>query len=257
MEDFRRMTNDSIRIGLKFERDVGLTPSMKKLSLLAYSKLKQYGCFSQYRLCAMSKAAGILSSRKKSLRRGFPTKVPYLSRPILVSCYGFRIKAGNLVIHLGSSTFVSIPLNNHTLKVLSDSASKVVSFTLTERSLSLCISKEAQEPESGKVSGAIGIDRNLRNLAVGNDEVVMFYDITKIVASGERTNSIMKSFTRNDARARRVLSSKYGRRRKERVQRILHLVSREVVEKAKAERQVIVFEDLGGIRRLYRKGNGQ
>jgi len=257
MEDFRRMTNDSIRIGLEFERDSGLTPSMKKMSLLAYGKLRQYVGFSQYRLCAMSKAAGILSSRRKSLRRGFPTKVPYLSRPILVSCYGFRIEAGNLVIHLGSSTFESIPLNSHTFKVISDSALKVSSFTLTERSLSLCVSKQVQEPESGKVSGAIGIDRNLRNLTVGNDEVVTFYDITKIVAIGERTRSIIKSFTRNDARARRALSSKYGRRRRERVQRILHLVSREVVEKAKAERQVIVFEDLGGIRRLYRKGNGQ
>jgi putative transposase len=114
-----------------------------------------------------------------------------------------------------------------------------------------------QELEGGEVSGAVGIDRNLRNLAVGNDEVVMFYDITKIVTIGERTKNIVKSFTRNDARVRRSLSSKYGRRRKERVQRILHLLSREVVEKAKAKRQVIVFEDLRGMRRLYRKGNGQ
>ncbi len=251
------MTNDSIRIGLEFERNSGLTPSMKKLSLLAYGKLRQYGGFSQYRLCAMSKAAGILSSRKKSLRRGFPTEVPYVSRPILVSCYGFRIEAGNLVIHLGSNTFESIPLNSHTVKVLSDSAVKVASFTLTERSLSLCMSKEVQELEGGEVSGTMGIDRNLRNLTVGNDEVVTFYDITKIVAIGERTKSIVKSFTRNDARVRRALSAKYGRRRKERVQRILHLLSREVVEKAKAKKQVIVFEDLGGMRRLYRKGNGQ
>ncbi len=192
MEDFRRMTNDSIRIGLEFERETGRTPSMKKLSLLAYGKLKRYGGFSQYRLCAMSKAAGILSARKKSLRRGFPTKVPYLSRPLLVSCYGFRIEAGNLVIHLGSNTFESIPLNTHTLRILSDPALKVVSFTLTGRSFSLCTSKEVQEPEKAEVAGAIGVDRNLRNLTVGNDEVVTFYDITKIVAIGESTRSIVK-----------------------------------------------------------------
>jgi hypothetical protein len=84
MEDFRRMTNDCIRIGLEYgERSGGSTPSMKRLSLLAYDDLRaRCEGFSGYALCAISKAAGILSARRKSMRRGYSTKAPYLSEPV-------------------------------------------------------------------------------------------------------------------------------------------------------------------------------
>ncbi len=48
-----------------------------------------------------------------------------------------------------------------------------------------------------------------------------------------------------------------GRRRRERVGQILHRVSKDVVANAKIRHQVIVFEEMTGIRKLYRKGNGQ
>lgn len=152
MQDFKRMTNDCIRIGLASE-----TTSMKRLSLLSYEKLKRYGGYSSYRLTAISKASGILSSRKKSVNRGFKTKDPYLKKPILVSCYGFKIVSGKLRFPLGNRKFEEIPLNNHTLRVLSDSAITVDSFTLTKGALSLCISKSS--PQLTDVTGAIGLDR--------------------------------------------------------------------------------------------------
>ena len=64
------MVNDCIRIGLKFEEEKRATPSMKKLSLLCYGQLKKYRVYSAYRLTAISKAAGILSARRKSIKRG-------------------------------------------------------------------------------------------------------------------------------------------------------------------------------------------
>src|SRR5271169_4670591 len=102
MESFRQMTNDCIRIGMHFERNnEERTPSMRQLSLLAYGELRQrYGGYSQYALCAISKAAGILSARRKSIRRGFPSRAPYVSRRVLVSCYGFKVIDGCLTIHL-------------------------------------------------------------------------------------------------------------------------------------------------------------
>jgi hypothetical protein len=111
MESFRRMTNDCIRIGIEFEKENGnnRTPSMKKLSLLSYGQLrKRYSCYSRYRLSAISKAAGILSARRKSIRRGFRTRTPYLSKRVLVSCYGFKIENGNLIIRLEAKTSESI-----------------------------------------------------------------------------------------------------------------------------------------------------
>jgi putative transposase len=116
---FRQMTNDCIRTGIDLEDSNNQTPSMKKLSLLSYGQLSErYGGYSQYRLNAISKAAGILSARRKSFRRGLQTKAPYLSRPVLVSCYGFKIEDGNLVIHLNAEKLESIPLNSHTKLLL-------------------------------------------------------------------------------------------------------------------------------------------
>jgi len=87
------MVNDSIHIGIANDAS-----SLRKLSLLSYSQLAHYDSPSYYKLCAISRAVGILASRKKSLKRGFPTRQPYTTRPFLVSCYGFKIKNGAIEI---------------------------------------------------------------------------------------------------------------------------------------------------------------
>ena len=91
LDVFRRMINDSIRIGL-----VNDVSSLRRISLLSYSQLADYDSPSCYRLCAISRAAGILAARKKSIKRGFPTRQPYAFRAQLVSCYGFKAKNGGL-----------------------------------------------------------------------------------------------------------------------------------------------------------------
>jgi hypothetical protein len=68
LELFGRMVNESIRIGLA--NDVS---SLRRLSLLSYNQLACYDSPGCYKLCAISRAAGILAARKKSLRRGLPT----------------------------------------------------------------------------------------------------------------------------------------------------------------------------------------
>src|SRR5213594_2650556 len=82
LEVFRRMVNESIRIGIANDAS-----SLRRLSLVSYSQLAQYDSPICYKLCAISRAAGILASRKKSLKRGFPTRMPYAVRPHLISCY--------------------------------------------------------------------------------------------------------------------------------------------------------------------------
>ena len=70
------MVNDSIRIGLTND-----TSSLRGLSLLAYNQLARYDSPSYYKLCAISRAAGILAARKKSIRRGYASKTPYSVKP--------------------------------------------------------------------------------------------------------------------------------------------------------------------------------
>ncbi len=127
LQTFRLMVNDCIATGL-----ASGTTTMKRLSTLSYGRLKRYGGYSGYRLNAISKAAGILAARKKSIRRGYPTKTPFLSKPLLVSSYGFRVEDGKLRFPLKTGEFQLIPLTPHTLQVLSEADLKIRSFTLSE-----------------------------------------------------------------------------------------------------------------------------
>ncbi len=255
MESFRQMVNDCIRIGLGFEEKNHTTPSMRKLSLLCYHELARYEGCSQYRLTAISKAAGILSSRKKSIKRGFPTKRPYLFRRILVSCYNLKIENGRLMVPSAPHVHEPIPLNSHTFRVLSDPALTVRSFTLTEKSLSLCISKEVKEMEPEELASSVGVDRNLRNFTVGNAEKVTFYNVSSMVEVAQNTRSIIGSFKRNDFRIRRRIASKYGNRLSNRVKQTLNRISKDIVANAKTSKHAIVFEDIKGIRSMFGKGN--
>jgi putative transposase len=106
-------------------------------------------------------------------------------------------------------------------------------------------------------SSTDGIDRNLRNLTVGNHASIVQYDLSKAVDIVENTRSIIGSFKRNDVRVRKKIAGKYGRRRAERIRQLMHHVSKAVVQKARNDKTAIAFEDIRYIRQLYRRGNGQ
>jgi len=130
LEVFRRRVNDSISIGLAKQRI---------LAEKALTTLLQPASPSYYKLCAISRAAGILASRKKSLRRGFPTASPYAVRQQLVSCYGFKTKNGGLEIPVSRGKRLIIRLTEHTINVISQPGVEVHSFTLTQNRLCLSI----------------------------------------------------------------------------------------------------------------------
>src|SRR3989441_3703347 len=249
LELFRRMVNESIRIGIA--NDVS---SLRRLSLLSYNLLAQYDSPSYYKLSAISRAAGILAARKKSLKRGLPTRTPYSVRQQLVSCYGFKTKNGRLEIPIARGKRLSIPLTNHTLNVISQPGVEVRSFTLTLNRLCLSIARNVPTVEC---TSTVGVDRNLRNLTVGNDEGTRQYDLSETVRIAKTTMRIVASFKRDDVRIRTDISSKYGRRRTARTGHILHNATKTIVERAVHRREAIVLEDIRGIRCLYRRGNGQ
>src|SRR2546428_5622446 len=246
---FRRMVNESLQIGIA--NDVS---SLRKLSLLSYNQLAHHDSPSYYKLCAISRAAGILAARKKSIRRGFPTKTPYAVRPMLKSCYGFKIGNGLLEIPVSRGKRFSTPLTKHVLEVISQPGVKVRSFTLTQNRLSLCIARDTPRLEC---TSTIGADRNLRNLTVGNDQETSRYDLSKCVRIANTTVRIVTSFTRDDARIRTTIASKYGQRRTARTGHILHNTTKTIVALAVQRRSAVVLENIEGIRSLYRKGNGQ
>jgi len=250
METFRRMVNDCLRIGLENEAS-----TLKKLSKLCYPALDKYHIISYYKLHAISKAAGILSNRKQSIKRGYPTKTPYMRRASLVSSYGFKVENGVLKVPLGSRQYFHIPLNSYARGVLSDPAMTVHSFTLAACNMvSICYSKEVAEIE---YTTTAGVDRNLANITYGNQDRITIFDVSKAVKIAENTRSVTRSFRRNDVRIRKMITDRYGRRRRNRVNQLLHKVSKAIVQDAKQQKAAIVFEDITFIRKLYQRGNGQ
>src|SRR5881296_430904 len=242
------MVNESIRIGIANDMS-----SLRRLSLLSYNQLAPYDSPSCYKLSAISRAAGILAARKKSLKRGFPTRTPYSVRQQLVSCYSFKTKNGGLEIPISRGKRLSIPMTKHTIDIISQPMVKVRSFTLTRNRLCLSIARDVATVEC---ASTVGVDRNLRNLTVGNESQTHQYDLSETVHIAT-TMRIVASFKRDDARIRRVIASKFGERRTARTGHLLHTATKTVVETAVQLRQAIVLEDILGIRRLYRKGNGQ
>jgi len=137
LENFRQMVNDCVKIGLANDAS-----TLNRLSNLSYSQLSEYDVMSYYKLCAISHAAGILANRKKSLKRVLNPRKPYARLPLLTSCYGFKITGNVLRVPIGERQYFDIPLNGYVRTILSDSSTKVRSFTLTaNNTMTLCYSK--------------------------------------------------------------------------------------------------------------------
>jgi putative transposase len=243
------MTNDCIRIGLQND-----CTTLIRLSMLSYHKLNKYNIISYYKLNAISQASGRLQQRKQSIKRGIKTKPPFVQKPFVVNCYGFKINGCLLSILYKPRQPIHILLNEYTQKILSDPALKVNSFSMSQNSLGFCITKQIQQiiPES-----IIGIDRNLRNITVGNDKQIAFFKINKLLSIKENTIHARAGFKRTDHRMKRKFFQKFRQRTQHRTKKLIHVISKQIVEKAVETKSVIIFENLKGIRRLYRKGNGQ
>lgn len=250
MEIFRLMVNDCIRIGLENNN----CSTLKRLSTLAYGKLEKYSILSGYKLNAISQACGRLSQMKRSIKRGIKTRSPFVRKPYLVNCYGFKINGMLMSIPFKPNQPINVLLNNHTVKILSNKTISVRSFTISRSNISICISKQIDEIKCQKT---IGIDRNLRNITVGNESRITIYNTAKLIQIKENTTHVLSTFKRNDHRILKKISVKFGKRRTHRINQLLHKVSKNIVQNARNSKSIIVFEDLKGIRKLYRRGNGQ
>jgi putative transposase len=246
METFRQMINECIRLGIKHN-----VTSIKSLSLLCYSQLKKYNIVTQYKLCAISKASGLLRNYRKTLKKKPDAKIPYCLKPCLVTCYGLSIKKHTL--HMPQK--LRIRLNPYTLKMLSDPGLKVRSITINASTLSVSFAKETDLVEC---TGMLGIDRNLDNSTmVDTDGNVRTYDMHRANEIKAKCKQRKQHLTRNDVRIRKMVFQKYGELERNRVHWILHNVSKRIVKHAKQNHMVIAMENIKGIRKLYRKGNGQ
>ena len=247
LDEFRCMVNVCIAIGI--EENVS---NLKTLSLRSYHRLSRDN-LSYYRLCAISAATGILRNYRKAKRKNPRTRVPYAKKLMLTTCYGFEITDDLLRLPVKPRKYVYLKLNNHTLRVLS--GLNVRSVTVTPASVSIAYSIGTAEirPE-----GYVGVDRNLDNVTTAStDGTVKTFDLSKATGIKSTYRFVKGRLKRNDTRIRARVFSKYGEKQRNRVQPLLHNVSKRIVEDAKTRQHGIVMERLTGIRRLYRRGNRQ
>ncbi|HKM49676.1 MAG TPA: transposase [Candidatus Bathyarchaeia archaeon] len=252
LEQFRQMLNDCVRIGLSEN-----VTSLKSLSKKAYHQLATYQVMSYYKLCAISKASGILRNYRKAVRKNPKTKEPYARRRQLITCYGFKIRTTDkmLLLPFKPKQPLSVMLNAHVIRILSEPNIQVRSVTLTDERVSICYAKEV-EPIQPR--GLIAIDRNLDNLTLADsDGRIMREDLTRATLVKARYREIRSHMRRNDQRIHQQVSGKYGRKQSEKVKQILHHASKQIVMDAKRREFGLVMEKLTDIRKLYRKGNWQ
>jgi putative transposase len=249
LEDYRKMVNETIRIALT-EKVSSKFALMKR----CYHSLSEFPYHTDYRIVAINIGLGIVHNYRKSLRKNKDIKKPYVTHPFAKTLARYtKIEDCKLKLAILPWQYVYIALSKHTLQSISGYS--VRSVTLTACTMSLAFSKETVVTEP---TGLIGLDRNLDNVTTANlESKTTVYDLSRATEIKRRYREVKRHFRRNDARIKTKIFGKYGKKQRSRVQQIIHQTSKTIVKDAKTSNSGIVMEDLTGIRKMYRKGNGQ
>lgn len=250
MEEFRWMINESIRIG----NEHNLT-STKAFQINLYHYLSDN---TEYLKLYVTRAYLVAKAKLRifrNIQKKKPyAKIPYIRKPhLIIDKQSYQIIGNTLLVGVRPrQPYVGIPLNDYTMRQLSDPSIKIGTITITSGTISISISKET---ESIKPIEFVGIDTNLNNIsAVHSDaQIDVFSDVSKITKIRERYRKVKSHFRRNDIRIRRKIFQKYGIKQQHKTKQILHNISKKLV----TQKKQLILEDLKGIRKLYRKGNGQ
>ena len=248
-EDFRLMCNDAIRIAVA-ERP----KSRFKLIELAYPRLKEYGLHTHYILSACEVAYSVYCNKNRK-------SDPYVRRAFLkLDSQTYQLNHLILRIPVKPRHFIYLALqaSDYHLSFIDDPTLKRGSITLTDRTLNIAFSKEIAEIEP---LGHVGVDINERNVTWSDTSGRVGIEDTSGIAELKERYRVARAKTAKstyrNAKVKRRLLAKYGRREKNRTVQALHRVSKMIVRHAIENHLGMVMEKLKGIRKLYRKGNGQ
>ncbi len=248
-KEFRLMCNDAIRIASKEKPG-----SRFELIRMAYTRLKEFGLHTHYIMSACEVAYSVY--RNKNRRSD-----PYVERAFL-KLDNQTYALNHLILRIPTTprNFIYLTLqgSEYHFSFIDDPSLKRGSVTITGHTVLIAFSKEVVEVEA---RGYVGVDVNERNVTVSDSSGrTIRYDTSEIPELKERYKAIRARIgrrTKEDNRISQRLYSKYGKREKNRTSQALHKISKAIVEQAKEKKFGIVMERLKGIRKLYRKGNGQ
>ncbi len=206
--------------------------------------------YSKYVHGALECATSKLKQHKKARRKKHDSKIPYVWKNMLkLDNQSYKISGCHIRIPIRKRQYCVIKLASYVLEQLENT--KLGSITVTENKLFISYSKEI---EWQKPSDFVAIDRNMNNITTFDTKnKLTMHNMQKATMIKERYGQVKSRFRRNDIRIKKKIFQKYGSREKNRVHQILHSISKRIV----SENKGIILEDIKGIRKLYRKGNGQ
>jgi putative transposase len=249
LESFRRMCNDAIHIALSQK-----PKSRFQLINQSYVRLKEYGLHTHYILSACEVAYSVYRNKSRK-------SCPYVKKPFLkLDNQAYKLDYLLLRIPTAPRNFIHLSLNGSAYHrtFLAEKSLKFGSIMINEKSIVITFSKDVAQFAPW---GRIGIDVNERNATwsdtVGNSEPEDLSRISEIKERYKWIRGKIAQRTQKDMRVQRRLLSRYGERERNRCVQAVHRVSKSIVKHAKENHLGIVMEKLTGIRKLYRKGNGQ
>ena len=249
-EGFRSMCNDAIRVAVREK-----PRSRFRLIELAYESLKGYGLHTHYILSACEVAYSVFRNPRRK-------NVPYIRKPFIkLANQSYRHDHHLLRVPTTPRNYIFIMLQSSVFHagLVDDPSLERGSVTITSETVSISFAKEVVLYEP---AGYTGMDVNERNATVSATDGLSrrFDELGEVVEVKERYKEIRASIaqkTRGDRRVKRLLLAKYGKRERDKTKSRLNRVTSQIVDYAKEHKLGIKIEKLTGIRKLYRKGNGQ
>lgn len=245
LSTFRDMVNNAIRICL----DENIKGRLKLRDRIYKEFQEKYGVVSRFPYSVAEVAWSIVKKHKRWRRR------PYAKRLIFKMDsrnYSLNYSILSLPFKKGERIFIPLEYGEYQRSFLMDTKLKRGSVTITESSVVVVYSNENSIRNPLK---KVGYDLNEKTV-VGSDGVS--YDLSEVARLhtlyGVRRSSYSERHP-HDRRLRKKFAS--SRREKARVSGVLHRVSTQIVEKARANNAAIVLEVLKGIRYAHQRGNGE
>jgi putative transposase len=210
---------------------------------------ERYRVLSCYPYSAAEVAWSIVRKHRRWHRR------PSASRLMLkMDSQNYSLNCGIISLPFLKGERLLIPLRygDWQRSFLMDESLKRGSLTMTEDAIIIAFSQEVPQTEP---IGRVGYDLNEKSI-VGSDGTRI--DLSE-VARLHTIYGIRRGEFHRAHQADRRLKQKFAghQREKERVKQFLHLVSKQIVQKAMERKQAIVLERLKGIRYAHLRGNGE
>ncbi len=180
---------------------------------------------------------------------------PYASRLMMkidAEAYSLNYSILSFPVKKGVRLLIPLGYGDYQRSFLLDKTLRRGSITITDHEIIIAFTKETTIAEPLK---KVGYDLNEKSIVGSNGTRIDLSEAARLHTEyGVRRGEFYREHS-GDRRLKQKFAA--SQREKERVKQLLHNVSRQIVERAKANREAIILEKLKGIRYAHKRGNGE